>query len=176
VPVGVAIDPGGIGKGLAADLAVARAMAGGAAGCLVSIGGDLAMGGTSPDVDGWLVAVERVDPADGELCRLAVSGGGVATSSTRSRRWVHEGHPIHHVIDPATGRPSDTDLASVTIVDRTAWRAEAHATAALLEGSASVLDHLRRDQLTGVVVSDDGRILHTRDLDGVEFHLPSGVA
>ena len=115
VPPGVALDPGGIGKGLAADLAVASLIEGGAAGALVSIGGDLAAAGVAPEPEGWRVDIERPDPGDAPLCRTTIDHGGVATSSTRSRRWVHEGRPQHHAIDPATGAPSETDLASVTV-------------------------------------------------------------
>ena len=55
VPIGLALDPGGIGKGLAADLAVAWLLDLGAGGALVSIGGDMAMAGDSPHPDGWTV-------------------------------------------------------------------------------------------------------------------------
>ena len=58
----------------------------------------------------------------------------MATSSTRSRRWIHDGAIRHHVIDPASGAMSDTDLAAVTVIARSGWLAEAHATAAILAG------------------------------------------
>ena len=55
LPPGVGFDPGGIGKGLAADLVVAEVMAGGAEGVCVNLGGDLRVRGRSPgrqDMDG----------------------------------------------------------------------------------------------------------------------------
>jgi thiamine biosynthesis lipoprotein len=92
----------------------------------------------------------------------------VATSSTRSRRWWHEGAEQHHVIDPWTGAPSTTDLWSVTVVARSGWLAEAHATAALLAGSDHVIDYLDSNMLSGVAVVDDGRVLATEDLSRLE--------
>ncbi len=53
MPAGLGLDPGGIGKGLAADLVVGELCAGGAAGALVSIGGDLAAAGLGPEPEGW---------------------------------------------------------------------------------------------------------------------------
>ena len=141
LPAGLALDPGGIGKGLAVDLAVRYLLDLGVAGALVSIGGDMAMAGspppTSSDAGGWSISVEDPGPSNGELCRLVVSGGGVATSSTRSRRWVHAGQERHHLIDPRLSAQSSTDLATVTVIARSGWIAEAHATAALLAGSGA---------------------------------------
>jgi FAD:protein FMN transferase len=166
LPPGITIDPGGIGKGLAADLIVARLLAAGTAGALVSIGGDLSMAGRAPHLDGWFVAVERPDPQAGDLGVLAVSGGGVATSSTRSRRWTHDGRIHHHLIDPATGTDAATDLTSVTVVAPTAWLAEAHATAALLAGSTRAVERLMAHHLSGIATDRSGRVHRTPDMAG----------
>ncbi len=176
VPAGVLVDGGGIGKGLAADLAVAKLLDEGADGALVSIGGDLAMAGTPPDAAGWLVAVEQPDPADGVLCTLAVGGGGVATSSTRSRRWTIDGRSRHHIIDPASGTASTTDLAAVTVIARSGWLAEAHATAALLSGSVGAIDDLDRHELTGIAVPLNGPPLMTADLRSLNLVAPTTQA
>lgn len=168
-PHGLALDPGGIGKGLAADLTVARLLAQGSRGVLVSIGGDLAMAGESLHPDGWFVSIEHADPADGVLCTLAVSGGGVATSSTRSRRWELDGTSRHHLIDPTTGQQSGTDLAAVTVIATTGWAAEAHATAALLAGSSGVIDYLGRNGLAGLAITCDGATLLTDELRAIEL-------
>ena len=70
LPPGLVIDPGGIGKGLAADLAVRHLLSLGAAGALVSIGGDMAMAGTPPlDADGWTVALAHPDPSSAPCAR-----------------------------------------------------------------------------------------------------------
>jgi len=163
LPAGLSIDAGGIGKGLAADLAVANALRSGAEGALVSIGGDLSMAGRPPD-GGWIVAIEQPEPERGTLGSIDVPGGGVATSSTRSRRWQRLGRARHHVIDPWTGEPSTTDLSSVTVFARSGWLAEAHATAAILAGSSQVVEYLDRHELSGLAVADDDLVLATDDL------------
>jgi thiamine biosynthesis lipoprotein len=175
VPPGLALDPGGIGKGLAADLAVATLRSRGAAGALVSIGGDLAMSGHGVTDLGWLVRVEHADPDDGILCTIAVEAGGVATSSTRSRRWVLDGAERHHQIDPRTGCPSTTDLVAVTVIGRAGWLAEVHATAALACGSGAVLRYMAEHHLSGLAIDTDGAVHLTPDLEGLELSDRVGV-
>ena len=167
LPVGLAIDPGGIGKGLAADLAVAHALRSGAAGSMISIGGDISMGGRAPE-GGWIVHVEHPDRDRRLIGSLAVSSGGVATSSIRSRRWRHDGDERHHVIDPSSGAPSGTDLSAVTVIARSGWLAEAHATGAILAGSAHVIEYLDVRELSGLAVTADGRVVTTGDLRAID--------
>ena len=176
LPVGLALDPGGLGKGLAADLVVGQLIAGGASGALVAIGGDLAMAGRAPHPDGWLIAVEHPDPTAGVWCTLAVDGGGIATSSTTSRRWTRNGTEHHHAIDPSTGRPSGTDLATVTVVAPTGWQAEVHATAALGCGTDGVLDYLADRGLTGLGAGRAGDRFATPDLAALGIGAPVVVA
>lgn len=178
VPAGLTLDPGGIGKGLAADLAVAQLQADGADGALVAIGGDLAMTGASVHEAGWFVNVERPEPADGILCCLAVSGGGVATSSTRSRRWVRDSDERHHQIDPTTQRCSATDLEAVTVIAPTGWLSEVHASAALSVGSADVISYLERHGLSGLAFrryAAPDEVLLTDDLSGIELRSATSV-
>lgn len=151
-PVGVRLDSGGLGKGLAADLA-ADALRG-ATSWMVNCGGDLRLGGTAR----LPRAIDITDPLDpsNTLHRLHVISGGVATSGTTRRSWTTEHDtPAHHVIDPRTGRPAETDLLQVTALAPTALEAEVLAKTALLTGGAAahrVLTH------GGVVVHRSGVI------------------
>lgn len=169
LPVGLALDPGGIGKGLAADLTVARLLSGGARGALVSIGGDLAMAGDAPDEAGWIIGIEAPNRGDADVCTVAISGGGVATSSTRTRTWELDGATRHHVIDTATGEQSTTDLIAATVVADTGWAAEAHATAALLAGRNLVLEYLASRGLEGVAVVANGDVLQTAGIRALDI-------
>lgn len=159
VPAGVGIDPGGIGKGLGADLVVTELLEAGTGGALVGIGGDLAVAGTPPTAAGWYVAVQ--DPLDPPrvLTSFALDAGGVATSSTLSRTWFRDGHRRHHALDPLTHTCATTDLATVTVIARAGWEAEAHATAALLCGSERALDYLGMHGLEGVAMTLEGTTL-----------------
>ena len=147
---GVRLDPGGIAKGMAADLAAAALPAG--VRYAISCGGDVAVGGGEP----WEVAV-RSARSDAEVHRLRVRAGGVATSGIAARIWRRpDGSFAHHVLDPATGRPAWTGLVAATAVAGSALEAEVLAKAALLSGPLGARRLLRRRG--GVLQHDDGRM------------------
>jgi len=126
-------DPGGIGKGLAADLVSAELMAAGAVGALVSIGGDLRVRGTAPEGGSWRIDVE--DPRNGAvLATLRLDDGGVATSSRLKRRWTAtDGTERHHLIDPDTGTSAASPVLSATTIAGEAWQAEVLSKVAFLD-------------------------------------------
>jgi len=159
LPAGTGFDPGGIGKGLAADMVVGEVLAAGAEGVCVNLGGDVRVAGARPTGDGWTVAVEH-PWSDAPIAVLGLTAGAVATSTTLKRRWETDGQVRHHLIDPGTGLPSDTDVNLATVVVAAGWAAEVLAKAVLLRGAAHAFDILGGTGAQGLVVDDGGRI-HT---------------
>lgn len=129
LPVGVRLDPGGLGKGLAADLVSDSVMSGGATGVLVDLGGDVVTRGRAPDGGPWRVEV----PSAGRRPPLVVDlfDGAVATSDTTVRRWRRGGATFGHILDPSTGSSLTRDLRA-TVIAGAGWWAEAAATAAIV--------------------------------------------
>ena len=160
LPVGVGFDPGGIGKGLAADLVVADVMAGGAAGVCVNLGGDLRVRGGSPGAETWTIAIEH-PLAREPVVTVALTDGAVATSTTLRRRWTVDGQDRHHLIDPWTGEPSQSDLTLVSVVGAEAWTAEVLAKAELLRGSARLFDLVGGTGAEAIAVTVAGNLLAT---------------
>jgi len=137
LPAGIWLDLGATAKGVGADRAVRAVMAavGHVGGVLVSLGGDIAVGGTAPR-GGWPVTVAE-HPAEAaapgsQLVRLA--GGAVATSSVICRRWRRAGTALHHIVDPQTGLPAGGPWRTVSVAARTCADANAAATAAIVAG------------------------------------------
>jgi thiamine biosynthesis lipoprotein len=154
LPPGVHLDPGGIGKGLAADLVVRELLAAGAAGACVGLGGDVRVAGSAGDRDRWSVSIADPHHPGRELVRIDLADGGVATSSRLRRRWWRGGVEFHHVVDPRTGRPAQTATVAVSVVaGETAW-AEVRATEALL--SPDPVGRSRDVEL--IVVDEHGRV------------------
>ncbi|MGZ4308534.1 MAG: FAD:protein FMN transferase [Gaiellaceae bacterium] len=149
---GVHLDLGGIGKGYAADRAAAILAPAGPA--LVDAGGDVAARGR-PDSLGWRVGVET---AEGTLT-LALSDGAVATSGRDRRHWKRGGEELHHLIDPATGRPAETDLLRVSVVAATAVEAEVLAKALFLAGEHEAVAEAEALGVACVLVTGDGRTI-----------------
>jgi thiamine biosynthesis lipoprotein len=158
VEAGREVDLGGIGKGFAADRAVA-AMTTSAptiAGTLVDLGGDIAVMGSPGDGRGW-----RIDIADPRmpgrvLGTLELGRGGVATSGRDTRRFG-PGRHLHHLIDPETGTPAVAGPTAVTTVASTAIDAEAHATALAITDLDEAEDYISaRPELGALLVSGAG--------------------
>jgi thiamine biosynthesis lipoprotein ApbE len=136
---GVELDLGSTGKALAADLAAESAIgAGRARGALVSIGGDVATAGESPQ-GGWriLATEDSATPADGEGEVIEIDEGSVATSSTTVRRWTRGRTHLHHLLDPRTGLPVVGPWRTVSVVARTCVEANTASTAAIVAGTAA---------------------------------------
>jgi FAD:protein FMN transferase len=169
LPVGVGVDPGGVGKGFAADLVVAELLDAGAEGACVNLGGDLRVAGAAP-AESWVVAVDhpwRPDPAG----VVHLRDGAVATSSRMRRRWSTPTGPAHHLIDPRDGRPAAGDVLAASAVAAEGWQAEAFAKLAFLVGWVDGLERLDEHGVGALLVDDDGGVLVNRSmhrfLDGV---------
>jgi thiamine biosynthesis lipoprotein len=158
LPAGVGVDPGAIGKGLAADIIVEELMNAGADGVLVNLGGDIVFAGSPGSDEPWVMAIldERlpVDVTDRVVRHLEFEAGtdhgAVATSTTLKRVWANG---RHHVIDPRTGDVARTDLVQVTIAASTGWWAEVAATTALLLGSEKAEEWLDENELVHVLMT-----------------------
>jgi len=157
LPAGTGFDPGGIGKGLAADMVVAETMAAGAARVCLNLGGDLRVTGLDPTDAAWTVAVEYPLAAR-PLAYVGLRDGAVATSTTLRRRWQVDGRLRHHLIDPFTGLSSDSDLTLVTVVAGSAWTAEVLAKAVLLRGSTHPFDLIDGIGAEALIVDDAGYV------------------
>jgi len=120
VPRGVAIDAGGIGKGLAADLMTDYAMQLGAMGVAVFAGGDVAVKGMSMDAAGWKVNISDPRNSSEIIAAVSLSRGGLATSSPMGWKVNNS----HHIIDPRTHKSSDSDVLQATVITQSASQAE----------------------------------------------------
>ncbi len=138
LPLGLGFDPGGIGKGLAADLVTGELLAAGAAGACVNLGGDLRVRGLGPDGGAWTISVDH-PRHDGPVALVGLHDGAVASSTVLRRRWQVGGEDRHHLLDPHTGRPARSPLAFASAVAAEGWQAEAMAKAFLLRGAAAPL-------------------------------------
>lgn len=134
---GQPIDLGGIGKGLAVRWAAAK-LAGAGGGFLVNAGGDGAYGGVGPDGGGWRVGLEDPSAVEEFLLVLEITDTGCATSSVRLRRWLSDGDPVHHIVDPRTRRPGGDGLVAVTVVSPDPAWSEVWCKSLFLAGAAGI--------------------------------------
>ena len=164
LPAGATLDPGGLGKGLAADIVAAELISLGATGVCVSVGGDMRIAGESELNGGWSVAVESPFDESTDLTTLVLNSGGIATSSTRGKRWVGPLGEMHHVLNPITATPLTEfvgQLVQSTVLASEAVWAEIFATALLVGGLEQGMPLIDQLGMAAMAVTVDGDIIES---------------
>jgi thiamine biosynthesis lipoprotein len=158
VPKGVALDAGGIGKGLAADLMSDYAMLLGAMGVAVFAGGDVAVKGMSQAATGWKVNISDPNQVENFIDTISLSRGGLATSSPMGWKIGSS----HHIIDPRTHRSSDSDVLQATVIAQNASQAEVLSKMCVILGAEAGISRI--DSLgAAALIVDNSNQVHTSE-------------
>ncbi|MEW5938496.1 MAG: FAD:protein FMN transferase [Chloroflexota bacterium] len=168
LPPGIRLDFGGVAKGWAAGQAVERLKGHGSA--LMNCGGDIAMSGPLLNGAPWEIGIYKPFDRAADYVEMLYfqEACGTASSTTDRRRWTQDGQLRHHIIDPRTGRPAETDVVHATLVAPSAVEAEAAAKSVLIRGSMDGLDWLEsHPELAGLLILESGEILYSQRI--VEF-------
>lgn len=170
VPSGTALDLGATGKAYAADLVAHTIVEALDVATVVSVGGDVRAGAPPCGKVGWPVRIAHrfadladADPADAPRSGgsdVVLTGGGLATSSVTTRRWLRAGREWHHLFDPRTARPAQGPWLTVTALGHTAAAANAASTCAIILG-ADAPTWLARRAVAARLVDHAGRAHHT---------------
>lgn len=136
MPAGSVLDLGATTKAWAADRVACLVASRLACGVLVSLGGDIAIGGEAPE-EGFAIGIADIcgDPAPPTT--VSIASGGLATSGIGKRNWTLKGHPVHHLLSPATGLPVDTPWRTVSVAAGSCVDANTASTAAMVMGESA---------------------------------------
>jgi thiamine biosynthesis lipoprotein len=159
-PVGVRLDLGGMGKGWTVDRAADRLQ--GLGPFLVNAGGDIFAYQSPPGQKGW--AIDLIHPLKPNqfIGQVLLHHQALATSTVAKRRWQRNGRIQHHLIDPRTGQPAQTDVLSATVVTNRTVLAEVVAKVVLILGVEQGLDYLQRlPGVEGLIFTADSNIRFT---------------
>jgi thiamine biosynthesis lipoprotein len=160
LPTGMHLDFGGIAKGWAADQAARKLSVFGPA--LVNAGGDIAISGSQSNAEAWPIGITDPFNCEANLEILMIEQSGVATSGRDYRRWQRDSMWQHHIIDPRTGMPAQTDVLTATVIAPSAVEAEMAAKVALISGSETGLAWIESNPvLAGMLVLKDGQYLYS---------------
>ena len=154
VPRGVAIDADGIGKGLAADLMSDYAMQLGAMGAAVFAGGDVAIKGMSVDAAGWKVDISDPNDVTKFIASVALSRGGLATSSPMGWKIGNS----HHIIDPRTLKSSTSNVIQATVIAQNASQAEVLTKMCVILQASEGLDRINELGVAALIVDDENQV------------------
>lgn len=171
-----AIDLGGIAKGYIADQ-VAALVRGRCSGAMLNFGGNVYAVGTKPDGSAYRVGVQDpddpnnsspigafsvIDPSavtSGPIGVVSVIDRSVVTSGIYERGFTIDGVRYHHILSPWTGLPSDSDLASATIIAESSMDADALATACIVLGSEKALQLTQENGYPALMILRDGTVM-----------------
>lgn len=161
LPPGMMLDLGGIAKGWIAERA-ASILTEYSLTCGVTAGGDMYLTGLPQDMDAWPVALDDPRNPGENLIMLNIPPGAVATSSITKRTWKQGEKQRHHLIDPRTGEPAETDWLSVTVIAAHADLCEVFAKALLIAGPQEAQKIAQNANISYLAVNREGNILGTQ--------------
>jgi thiamine biosynthesis lipoprotein len=164
LPEGLGFDPGGIGKGLAADMVAESLVASGARAAMIAVGGDVRIAGNAPA--DWTVEVESPFDPDETIAELRLLNGAVCTSSVRAKTWTHDAEPVHHIINPFTGLSTSSSIVSATVITADAWMAEALCKAAIMTEPLDAIAFCRSLGVDAIIVDIEGVVWTTDTIAG----------
>ncbi|MDR0851999.1 MAG: FAD:protein FMN transferase [Clostridiales Family XIII bacterium] len=183
---GAQLDLGGIAKGYIADRLAAFLTESGVKTALIDLGGNVVTVGEKADGTPWKVGVRNPftfgapvgensegrenaeDPVSTILGTITVSGTkSIGTSGTYERYFMQNGVRYHHILDPVTGFPAETDLAGVTVVTDLSVDGEGFTTTCILLGSVAAQQFLEENHIQAVLLKEDGTVITTGDIDYV---------
>lgn len=163
LPFGCRLDFGGVAKGWAAHQAMRRLA--NYAPALVNAGGDISVSSLRREGSPWRIGIVNPFEPENDLGSVQVGRCGVATSGRDYRKWMRGGMQRHHIIDPRSGQPAETDLISVTVIAPNVMEAEMAAKTILILGSHAGQDWLEtQSHLAVILVFENGQVQQTSNM------------
>jgi len=165
---GMVANLGAIAKGTIADELKAFLIENGVKSALINLGGNVLAVGSKPDGSSFVIGIQDPDKGRGEyLLSLEINDEAVVSSGDYERYFEYEGKKYHHILNPKTGFPADTNIKQVTIVTQNSQMADGLSTSVLLLG---VQDGIRLveslDGVEAILMTKDNYIYFTEGLRG----------
>ena len=171
LPEGSRIDFGGIAKGYTSYKLKEIFAKYKITGAIVSLGGNVETYGSRPEGGSWKVGIENpsVSALKGDYVGiLSLGEEAVITSGSYQRYFEKDGKKYHHILDPATGKPVDNGLLSVTVISPDGAMADGLSTALFVMGEEKGIQYYKqhKKEMDVVWLKTDGTILVTEGLTG----------
>ncbi len=123
---------------------------------MVELGGEVRAGGKHEDGTPWRVAIERPTAGEPEMVTaVPLVNAALATAGGTHKFFEYQGHRYSHIIDPATGRPVEHALASVSVAADTCLEADGWDTPLLVLGPDRGIDCAEKNGLAAMFISHE---------------------
>lgn len=159
------IDLGGIAKGYIADKIIELYKENGIKSGIINLGGNVKALGKKADDLMWNIGIIKPEKHSNEnIAVVSVEDMSVVTSGAYERAFSYNGKMYHHIINPITGYPAETDLKSITVICKDSVHADALSTPLFIMGKYKAYEFMKSKQISGIMVTDDDKIIITKDL------------
>ena len=162
---GMAINLGAVAKGYIADLMIEYMKKRGVDSGLINLGGNvLAFGDAkhNPDLM-WRIGIQNpVESRGNHLFTIGVKNQSVVTSGIYERKHTENGKTYHHILNPKTGYPVETNVAGLSIISTASVDGEIWTTRLFGKSVEDILDEVNSlPDIEAVVVTTEGKVYYT---------------
>lgn len=165
---GMFIDLGALAKGYIADLLIDYLKSEDVSTALINLGGNIVALGPGPTHQKpfWRIGIQQPKADRNEhVMILKIKDKSIVTSGIYERKHEKEGKTYHHILDPKTGYPMETDIASLTIVSDLSVDGEIWTTRLFGKPADEIIQELNRlDKIEGVVITKDEQVLYSEGI------------
>lgn len=160
------IDFGGIAKGYTSGRVIQLLREHGIEHAIINLGGNVQTLGRKPDGSQWRVAIQSPESDNEYIGILNTSDKAVITSGGYERYFEDNGNTYHHIIDPETGYPSDSNLTSVTIICDDGTIADAFSTSLFIMGLEKAVEFYKSSDIDFdmILLDKDNNIYITENI------------
>lgn len=152
---GAVLDLGAVAKGYACNKIKEYFTQNGVTDAVINLGGNVLVMGEKD----YTVGVKNPFKTDEIYAELQVNNTSVVTSGTYERYIESGGKKYHHILNTATGYPTDTDIVSVTVICDNSLKADAYSTICLIYGSKAALELINATEgMECLIITADGGI------------------
>ena len=166
------IDLGGIAKGYTSQRIAKIYKKDGVKSGVISLGGNVQAIGTKTDGSRWKVGVQSPDDTESMIGAYEAADEAVITSGAYERYFEKDGKTYHHIIDPATGKPSEKDLKSVTIISKNGTLSDTLSTTLFVMGKDKAISYWKEHskEFNMILVDENNKVYISQ---GIKDHFSS---
>lgn len=161
------LDFGGIAKGYAGEQLAEEWKEMGIHSALLDLGGNIQLVGSKPDGSDFKIGIRNPLEETGTLGTLCASDKAIVTSGGYERYFEEGNKRYHHILDPKTGYPADSDILSATVVCEKGSLADGYSTALFVMGREKAISFWREygDRFEMILYTEDGMLYVTEGLE-----------
>lgn len=167
----MAIDLGALAKGFIADLLIDYLQAENVSSALINLGGNIMTLNAEKNTERsfWKIGIQNPNSLAAEpLLILQIANQSVVTSGIYERTHEEDGRRYHHIFDPKTGYPIESDVVSLTVVSERSVDGEIWTTRLFGKPAGEIIRHLNKlEGIHGLVITNSGEILLSQAIEAM---------